>query len=75
MTLEEILLSVLPGLLAGAASALGSIGAIRASVRGLFRRVSVLEEGSLQVQRDLGRLEGLCLRKERFDDAAVRENI
>lgn len=56
--MPDILQAILPSAIAGVASALGAIGAIKAIVKGLIYRVSKLEECSLDVQRDLGRLEG-----------------
>jgi hypothetical protein len=56
--MPEWLGALLPGLLAGVASAVGSLAAIKSSVSGLFKRVGRLEECALENQRALGRLEG-----------------
>jgi len=52
------LAGILPGILAGIFSALGSVGAIKATVKSLGLRVERLEQSSLDLQRTLGRVEG-----------------
>lgn len=49
---------VISGLLSGLAAGLVAWGGVRATVRSLVKRVSILEACSLQHERSLGRLEG-----------------
>ena len=49
---------IISGAISGLASGLVAWGGIRATVRSLSRRVSILEACSKQHERSLGRLEG-----------------
>ena len=61
--MPEWVLVLLPGALSGAAAALGSMAAMKAGMKGLYKRIARLENHFLHVQRDLGRLEG-CLDRD-----------
>jgi hypothetical protein len=54
----DYILAVLPGILTGVLSALGSLAAVKAVLKGLIYRVAMLEKIAMENQRALGRLEG-----------------
>jgi hypothetical protein len=56
--MPDYILAVLPGVIAGVLSAIGSMGAVKAVLKELLHRVTRLEKISLENQRALGRLEG-----------------